>query len=433
MPPFIINQTAKGIPYNAFTQKPLEYSYLKYDELQEAIVVDVIVNEQHPEYAKTDGYNIGAIKFRLIKTHAYRSDDTLNWALPIEANITDYPLLNEIVTIHSCLNRSYYFRKINTTNTNTVQPILGLKEELDEPETVVSKQKLRDQSKNSAIRQKPAITSLFGKYFTDLQIAKLRSDEGDIIYEGRSGQSIRFGSSWTPNINSLYKTNFKSNTTDQSANIIISVRGKDQQKNKTDFVSLIAEDINADNSSIWITADQSVDLRVSTENSKSNKKSISDYPTLTGAQIIENSDRILLNARKDKLLGHAYTGIHWTSGKNFTIDTDVDYLSWIGSNYISTVNGLVEWNVNSRFSIICDKIYLGTRNTETQPVPLGTLLANFLQAFIDAHLQNAPMHIITPVGPGILDPSVVIALTKLKIDVAKGKFSSFNSKNIFAK
>jgi len=60
------------------------------------------------------------------------------------------------------------------------------------------------------------------------------------------------------------------------------------------------------------------------------------------------------------------------------------------------------------------KIGIARPNKEPiQPLVLGTVLKNFLGAVLDAFL-NAPQVVITPMGPGFLDPSVRAALVAAK-------------------
>jgi len=39
------------------------------NQFYEAIVVDVILDHHHPQYAKKDGYNVGAVKIRIFSVH----------------------------------------------------------------------------------------------------------------------------------------------------------------------------------------------------------------------------------------------------------------------------------------------------------------------------------------------------------------------------
>lgn len=430
-----INNVPRGA-FNPFQQQGIDGTYSAQETVIEAVVVDVIVNDGHPQYAP-DGYNIGAIKFRSLKTHMFREDGDLNWALPLETNITEYPLLNEIVHIVPSLNRFYYTRKINITGRVTHSSIPGLNEELAPLKS--SRDNVTDFQKSvgTPIKMTGASDSL-GKLFKDSTVYRLRHDEGDITWQGRSGQSIRFGASWRSN------SNFQSSISDQSPNILMRVGPGDVTPSVTGVFGVVTEDINADASSLYMVTDQIVPLTLATEGNSSHLASISDFPSrLDGNQIIINTDRLVLNAKNDRIMGFASQGIHWTSGLDVTIDAEQDYRSTIngneqiniggdsdtvaGGNVTMEIGGYFQSSAKNRHSIISPKVYIGMEQDESQPIPLGALLAEFLGAFIDAHIQNASVHVITSMGPGQLSPKVLAALQKLKADVAKGKLASFNS------
>ena len=133
------------------------------------------------------------------------------------------------------------------------------------------------------------------------KIRQLDAEEGDITFNGRFGNSIRFGS----NVKIIKETetttsNGHTRTTTytgkkNSPNIIIRAG---QGVQETVLKKPVHEDINADGSSIWMTTDQVVPLFQS---------SFSFVPDLQpekfdGKQIILNSDRIVFNSRKNTFL-----------------------------------------------------------------------------------------------------------------------------------
>ena len=82
------------------------------NQFYEAIVVDVVLDHHHPQYAKKDGYNVGAIKIRIFSVHNSRSDELLDWADPIESTILEMPLIGELVIVHKILGNFFYTRKV---------------------------------------------------------------------------------------------------------------------------------------------------------------------------------------------------------------------------------------------------------------------------------------------------------------------------------
>jgi len=112
-------------------------SVSEFYELEPAIVLDVILDEKHPEIVnkrhlvdsrnipanykneqpsnKDIDYNyIGACKVRLCFSQQGLEKEKLSWAFPIESTgIVEYPLLNEVVIVVKYLDRLFYTRKLN--------------------------------------------------------------------------------------------------------------------------------------------------------------------------------------------------------------------------------------------------------------------------------------------------------------------------------
>lgn len=432
-----VNIPANRGQYNPFssvgatsTPTDIDTSISQY----EALVIDVIVSDKHPKY-QSDGYNVGAIQFRALASDQYRPTDYLNWALPADINITDYPLLNEVVVVFSVMNRWYYHRRMNVTAGITSHAMPGLATELGPINTEDQSQDTRNNAMNGnpVVKTAASAPATLGKNFKEPDsIYRLRHDEGDIIFEGRSGASMRFGHAW------LDGTLFKATKKDQSPNILIRV-GQDSNAKpsvKSPY-GLVTEDIDKDASSIYIVSDQLIPLTLSTANAEVNGLSIRNFPRrLDGNQIVLNTDRLVINAKKGKIMGFALDGVHWTSSKDFSIDAEEDYLSHIKRDVKVWVNGSYSMTTKGSNSFIGPKNYLGTQNDESQPIPLGAVLAQFLSDFIDAHLNSAGNHTlgVDPQGGvvvGALSPGVVSALAQLKSDVAKGKYASFNSSNSY--
>jgi len=428
--------------HNPFSPTDVLGPRVETDQIIEAVVLDVIVNDSHPEYS-VDGYNIGVIKYRALKHQSYRNDAQLHWAFPLETNYSEYPMINEIVHIIPSLNRTYYTHKINTSNRVTSHPMVGIEAELQSPVDDSTRAQSFKQSVSNPTKvgaSDPA--NRLGSYFVDQEsVYRLRHDEGDVIFEGRSGSSIRLGAAWT----NEPKSTFKSSVKDQAANLLLRVGPwASAPRSCPSRYGLVKEDINEDKSSIYLTEDQIVPLTYATKGNSVHGASIDEFPAkLDKNQIIINTDRFVVNTKTDKIFGFSKKGIHWTTVVDFTVDAGRDYVSKIerdtkvtigrdmlykvGRNTIFDTKGFVESTAGSRHSFISPKVYVGMRSDETEPIPAGATLAKFLEAFIDAHLTNAASHVITSMGPGVLSPKVIQALTKLKVDVATGKFASFNS------
>lgn len=438
----VLNTTPKFVPTNPLSPNVIGAKFVEGQHLVEAVVVDVIFNEDHPAYQK-DGYNVGCVQIRLLKTDFFRADSDLNWAYPLETNFTEYPLKNEIVLVQRALNRLYYSRKINLGNKPTHQAFFGLQDEMKPIPS--SKTTLTNFKQSVAVPLKPTKqSSELGKYFTESNVQRLRHWEGDLTIEGRSGHSIRFGTAWKDS--KVHKGHFKATDSNQAPNLLVRIgQWKDAPQTADGNYGLVVEDINKDKSSLWMVTDQIIPLEYSTKDSKVHAKSIPDFPTkLDKNQIVINTDRLVFNTKTNKMLFHSSNGFHVTSLKNITFDTETDYVSWIGGNRKINIeqnelrnvgqnrNIWVGQNSTTRagqnvnivagnnvtlfgnsVSIVGGKTYLGSKNNSSQPVVLGETLRLLLIEFINAHLANSGTHVITAMGPGALNPSITSVLSKL--------------------
>ena len=125
-----------------------------------------------------------------------------------------------------------------------------------------------------------------------VELSQLQPFAGDIIHEGRFGQSIRFG--YTPEgAKANIQPTWSSDKSDSPITIITNGRGESRGYNK-----FVIEDINKDQSSIWLTDQQKINLTLS------NKVSLGVTPVTTykSPQLILNSERVVINSKKDSVI-----------------------------------------------------------------------------------------------------------------------------------
>lgn len=436
---------------NPFAHSVERPGQLIAEQFEEAIVVDVIVNNHHEEYAK-DGYNVGAVKFRFINSNYFRGDETLHWAFSMDANRSDYPLMNEVVYVFQGLNRFYYMRKFNVSSRVTAQGMFGMNEEAQPiPSSKEGIHTLRSSTANP-LKSTPSDGSGLGKYFTDQsKVWRLKHLEGDIIYEGRSGASIRMGTAWLDGrvgVTARPKIKpWQSLERDQSPNIMIRV-GPDPLAERTVDTQYgqVIEDINKDQSSMWMVTDQIVPLSYATEKSGIHKVSVADFPNrLIGNQIIINTDRFVINTKTNKILGHSALGIHWTTLQNFSVDADRDHITWTNrdradrvvrdwretvgrnknetalSNMVRIAGGSQQFSAGESISLVSPKIHIGSSNSTSEPLVLGATLRAFLDQLINI-LVLEPIVAVTamPGSPSPQNPARVAALQQLKAQYLNG-------------
>jgi len=161
-------------------------------------------------------------------------------------------------------------------------------------------------------------------------LSQIQPYAGDTIFEGRFGQSIRFG--YTPK-NSGASKNPNWNTSVSNAPITI-IRNTQNDTNRKDYDKFVVEDINKDDSSIWMTTKQKVTTKLA---SKSVVKNTSEY---TNPQVIINSDRLIFNSKNDSVIVSAKKDIFFSTPKSKTsVDLIVEVLEILANGGFPTAVG----------------------------------------------------------------------------------------------
>jgi len=404
--------------------------------IYEALVVDVILDHTHPEYSHRDGYNVGTIKVRIFNVNQTLDDSLLPWADPVDLTFHEMPLIGELVTLYKIRGNFFYSKKIPLARRQQENGMLNLNAALNNRGSNTLANAVANQSELSPDTHK------FGEYFKpDNRIRQLKHFEGDILFQGRMGQSIRFGSS-----------QMDPSSEGMAPNIVLRTgQGKDLEKTDISIdtvFGVLLEDVNKDASSIWMTADQVVPFEPTTLRAGSFVRSVANPPQkFDKAQVIINSDRVVLNSKKTHIMMFANEGIHLNSFKDTTIDTDNNIILTanidIRQNASRNIENIADHDFTvhagneiltlaiGKTSMLSDKIYVGSVDNDKEPMVGGTSLSKFLARFILAltatkmgtppasflSTVNTMTHVITPTGPGRLAPAVVSALSALYKDL----------------
>ena len=239
----------------------------------------------------------------------------------------------------------------------------------------------------------PDPNDILGLTFTENpNIRPLIPYEGDNILGGRQGSSLRF-STTTKGVN---PSNEWSAVGGEYDPIVILANGLKYDPSKKFYI----EQINKDDSSIYLTSTQKVFLETDKKgvvNNITNPISVSDY---VSAQIILNSDRVVLNSKKDDVIIFAKTNIELNTQNIINLNADER----------------IHLNTNN-------SIFLGAFNsTPHQPALLGNNTIRLLQNLqrtlttLGAKLQAAsavkegsPMPIFNTAGAELLKDMKVMA------------------------
>ena len=150
---------------------------------------------------------------------------------------------------------------------------------------------------------------------------------GDVMYEGRWGNSLRFGST-NKTINLDTPSNNWSSAGTTGDPIVILRNGQPINSSEEGWIP-ITEDVNQDLSSIYLTSTQKLPIDNNWENKfkvftpLSRPISLSNY---SSPQAIINSDRILLNAKTDSILISGEQHFNVAVGKYVNIDSENLYI-----------------------------------------------------------------------------------------------------------
>ena len=294
------------------------------------VLATVLDNTTYPELFKVNGEwaSIGGIVFEFVETPL--PGDNLEgrlFALPLLANLKNYPVKNEIVSLlissDTSINtntnsyRYYYLPATNVWSSNHHNAI---------PQEVYQNQGLQPAQKKdylqvgqgSVRRVTDGSTEItFDNGFKErIDIRPLSPFSGDVIIEGRWGHSIRLGST-----NSSTLPNNWSSTGREGDPITI-IRNNQYKSTQQPWIPL-SEDINLDGGSIYMTSTQKIP--VTAVNFKVNSFNGVDAPTTpkeyTKDQIIIDSGRLLFAAKEESIILTAANSVH-VSATRFNIDTN---------------------------------------------------------------------------------------------------------------
>ena len=341
---------------------------------------------------------------------------TDNFARPLFPNQSAIPLKNEIVYVMTMPNSSiqenvnevdyYYFQSVNiwgSTHHNAIPNPINNNDTIPESQT----QDYQQTETGNVRRVTDGGTDIdLGDTFEEkLEVRNLLPYEGDYIYQGRWGNTIRLGSTVTD----ATIPNTWSSTGEDGDPIMILKNGQHDEDTEP-WVPQV-EDINTDLSSIYLTSTQTLPIDVASKNYNSYFSAPVATEVFDSEQVVINSGRILFNAKSDNILLSSFDTINLNSLNSLNVDTP------------KTI-------IQSR------EIYLGDKYA-TEPVILGnTFLTDFedllkklvkmsksLTTPIAEFPPKKPVKTLIPDAMGVLLQSqkMIGRLRKYKSTVSKSK------------
>jgi len=372
------------------------------NSLRAVRVTSIVLDKSHPRFIELGEWNgLGTIEYEDVLTPKV----TTNTAKPLLGNNKNYPLVNEIVYLLSLPNNnmgdttasttSYYINIISLWNHPhhnafpTDPNILPSEQQQDYIQTELgSFRRITDQSSEIYL----------GKTFVEkADIHPLLPFEGDVINEGRWGNSIRLGSTVANKSDGIGLNNWS--TTGSSGDPIIIIRnGQGTQLGDEGWIPF-TENINDNDSSIYLTSTQRLPLQVS---KNVTYKSYNTQPQalneFAGKQVIINSGRLVFNSNSDHIL--------LTSNQS------------VGLNAINSVN------IDTPLTVIqSNKILLGSKDA-TESMIKGDLLIIELQSLLtQLTLLTTSLQTLGTIAPPVAQAATLILseLPKISANLEKTK------------
>jgi len=327
-------------------------------------VKSIILDQSHEKFEDLGGWNaLGTIETfdgRFIR--------------PLNPNSKIFPLINEIVYIVEGLNitgenlqysipSSYYITNVGIWNHphHNAYPNGDLQNNTDtDSYGIAFNGTINDTVDDNVLITDNSTGIYLGKTFQERSnIHPLLPFEGDFIQEGRWGNSLRFGST---------VKNKKNNWSDYGSNGDPITILRNGQGNQTEEGWIpIVEDINNNDSSIYLTSTQQVPINSTNIGYDSyvtpKDESFTPYApaspnSFSGKQIILNSGRLVFNSTNDHILLSSPLSINLNAQKSINIDT-------------------------KNFIISSENIFLGGINKATEPLLKGNLTVDFLQKLMN--------------------------------------------------
>ena len=301
-------------------------------------VVDIILDEDHPEYKnRGGGMAINGVFYKQLgRSQKELTPNALPFAFQHSAHIKTVPIIGEIIQVVSMPNLSllgsekpntkYYTGIVNTFNNanSGAYPDLQNNSDLD---------------------------MSYGSKFKELgKVNPIRSTPGDIQIEGRQGQSIRFtggkgtGNPWID---------------DENIGSPVTIISNGQSDTKEGF-STLGENIDEDNCSIYLVSNHQIPLTPASEKRDACDEDPEKSDQFKGNQILLNAGRLYLNAKQ--------SDIQLSSIKSIGLNTE----------------GSINIDGSSYLCLDAPVMYLGSKartasDSNREPVMLGNQTEAFFQ------------------------------------------------------
>ena len=357
-------------------------------EVRAVRVLSIVLDETHPRFKELGEWNgLGIIEYEDVVNPL--PSPSLPTARPLVGNFKSLPLINEIVYIIAFPNTN-----IDTISSNVTDYYINIVSLWNHPHHNAfpttpntlppTQQKDYIQTEAGNVRRvTDQSTEIFlGKTFVERSnIHPLLPFEGDMLYEGRWGNSIRIGSTVkdTPNNWSTVGTN---------GDPILIIRNGQGKQTEEGWIPTV-EDINNDDSSAYFTSTQKIPLKASSTLYDSYQTQPTSPEQYAGKQVILNSGRLVFNSTVDHILLSSNQTVGFSAVQGFNFDT------------------------KSNFIVNASSVKLGGK-TATEPLLKGDSTIAILTDLIDElYKLTIALQSVTPSGGPLVLPAATQLAPKL--------------------
>jgi hypothetical protein len=327
-------------------------------------------------------------------------------AKPLFPNVKNYPLINELVVIvrqpdigikaTTASKSIYYLNALSLWNHPHHNALPYAEGNLSQTQ---QKSYLQTALGSSRVVTDQSTEIYFGETFKERDtINPLLPFEGDVIYEGRWGNSVRFGSTVKNRPN-----NWSSTGTDGDPIMIIR---NGQGINPGNGWEHITEDINKDLGSIYFGSTQKIPLKAASNSYVSYKTNPPTLPSeYTGNQIIINSGRLVFNSFNDHIL--------------------------LSSNKSINLNAVESVNIDAPTTVIqSTNTYIGSKNAN-EPLLLGNQTVNLLNQLISdisGFMTICSTAVSTPPGTPLVQLNIAASQVNTSLQALQANLETLKSK-----
>jgi hypothetical protein len=300
-------------------------------------VIDIVLDENHP-LIKNGSIGLNSLGMILGAGTRPNNFGKIYKALPSNPNTKKFPILNEHVELFQSTtpnsNSPQFFYKESLglfgTSTPNGNQFPSITQNQTPPSQNLNYSQVEAGASNIVDNQPQTILSSpidnpsQVNFIVQSNIRPLMPFEGHIMYEGRFGNSLRFGS--TAKSLSLYANNWSS--VGNNGDPITILRNGQFSDPKVDGWIPTTENIRNDLSSIYLTSTQKLqDFKVASELYDSYSTPPLPPSQFVNPQIALTSDRIVINAKTDSILLSSQKSIGFSTNGTVNMDTKSFYVS----------------------------------------------------------------------------------------------------------